>query len=177
MTGYQHLAVRTSHERVVAVLAAGVTGCPPGAQAQVGPTEDRWCGVIPSGGADAAALAATLSDGLGAPVLWVRVDAALDVRLYVFGEEIVAYRSPDVPGPAAGLAAVGVVERLIDATDARALPGDLARVLVADYPDPGDRYHHFVTVLGLPGYLVGAGGEAGQGSAPPGFVVVTGGER
>lgn len=179
MSGYQHLAVRTSHERVVAAVAAGVAGLPPGGGAHVGPTDDRWCGVVPyagpAPGADvrAGVVAAVLSDNLGVPVLWARVGpGGLDVRLFVFGAEIVSYRSPEVPGPAAGLAAVGVVERLIDATDAPALPGDLARVLVADYPDPQERYRHLVEVLGLPGYLVGAG--AGD-EAPPGFVAVPAG--
>jgi hypothetical protein len=173
VTGYQHLAVRAAHDRVAAALAEGVAGCPSGAAAHVGPTEDRWCGLVPPGAADADALAAALSDRLGVPVLWARVDAAaLDVRLYVYGEEIVAYRSPETANPAAGLAAAGAVERLIDATAARALPGDLARVLVAEYPAPAARYADLVTVLGLPDYLVGAG----EGGEPPaGFVAVTGG--
>lgn len=153
-----HLAVRAGREQVHTLLG----GLAPGEQASVGPTTDRWCGVVLPPAADAGATASAVSEALGVPVLRVLADGdALDLHLYVYGEEIVAH------GAAQGaMPAPGVVERLIDATDARALPDDLTRALTGRYPGPAGRYAAVVRLLGLPGYLVAYldgdhGGDAG----------------
>lgn len=158
MTGFRHLAVRAPAERVVASCSAlAIDG-------HVGPTEDRWCGVVVPGDGEAVADAApALSLALGVPVLLVASSGtALAVSLFVYGEAVVDYRSDD-----AATAAGAAVERLIDATDARALPEAVAAALHAAGLDPAERYRELAGLLGVPGYLDGLG--AGE-SAPPGFV-------
>jgi hypothetical protein len=164
--GYAHLAVRAPRERVQQALAAcGAT------QTYVGPTEDRWCGVVPGPATDLPALAAALSEALGAPVLFAGVGPnELELRLYVYAEEIVRYRSGD--DPEAGAVAATGVERLIDATSASALPAEVSRILGEDGPEPSTRYGELAAVLGLPGYLVGAGDGR---EPPPGFLAAPGG--
>jgi hypothetical protein len=145
----EHLAVRADRDRVETALRQ--LGERPDASV-VGPTDDRWCGVAPPG-ERCAGLAAALSTALGVPVLQVAVADELGVRLYVWGQELVTYASSDAAGPADALRWAGAVERLIDATDARALPEDVSRVLVGAYDDPRARYAELAPALGLPGYL------------------------
>jgi hypothetical protein len=151
VTAREHLAVRADGDRVGAALRD--VGAPAGCS--VGPTDDRWCGVALATG-DGATLAAGLGTALGVPVVRATVADELELRLVVWGEELVAYSSAEAGGPADALRWAGAAERLIDATDAPALPADVARVLSGRYPDARSRYADLVAALGLPAYLLTA---------------------
>lgn len=152
MTAATHLAVRADHDRVAKALPQlGIGGA-------AGETADRWCLVALPAGADQDGAAAGLAVALDTTVLRVSVaDQTLDLSLYVYGELSAAYRSGD-PAALAGLAAT--VERLIDATDARALPETVSAVLTGRYADPAARYAALAEALGVPAPVTDAGPAA-----------------